>query len=285
MAISRKWLSATLLPLCLMAGCKDAAPTIIRAQVKADTLGTLEYPALPVIRNAVISMSPLVDGKRNPVVMQRICGLARSEMKQADVDRFVSASGETSEALKQKGGVTALLVNGNHQAQEVACAAFLATEPLMQVDGHDFIAEKKMADGKPQVDQHRLGEVMAVRMALARSDAEYFTLIAEKLQQTPGLTSAQYHARSRELFSKLAPAYLKRVKEQMPLPGTRYEISHLDNQRFAFTTSDGGEYEYGDDGMTLRQDNITWYGEGHLMGQNRTLQIAYYPDAVVNRIR
>lgn len=284
MSISSKWLVASLLPLCLLAGCNDSARNASSAQVKDQALGTLEYPALPVIRNAVFSMSPLVDGKRNPAVMQHICGLARGELKQADVDRFVSASGETAETLKQKGGVTALLVNGNHQAQEIACAAFLATAPLIQANSQDFVAAQKTADGKLQVDPRRLGEVMAVRMALARTDAEYFTLIAEKLQRTPGLTSAQYQGKARELFSELAPAYLKRAKEQMPLPGTRYQIRRLDDQRFAFSTSNGGEYEYGNDGMTLRQDNITWYGEGHLMGLRRTLQIAYYPDGVVKRI-
>ncbi|WP_447749347.1 hypothetical protein [Pseudomonas nicosulfuronedens] len=125
---------------------------------------------------------------------------------------------------------------------------------------------------------------MAVRMALARTDAEYFTLITEKLQQTPGLTDAQYQARTRELFSKLAPAFLKRVKQQMPLAGTRFDLKRLDNERFAFGTSNGGEYEYSNDGMSLRQDNITWYGEGQLMGQRRTLQIAYYPDEVIQRL-
>ncbi|MDU4253492.1 hypothetical protein [Pseudomonas sp.] len=285
MTISNKWLIATLLPICLLAGCNDTARNASSTQVKSEALGTLEYPALPVIRNAVFSMSPLVDGKRNPAVMQHICGLARGEIKQADVDKFVSASGETGEALKQKGGVTALLVNGNHQAQEIACAAFLATTPLVQIDTHDFVAEQKTTDGKLQVNPARLGEVMAVRMALARTDAEYFSLIAEKLQQTPGLSSAQYQSRARELFSDLAPAYLERVKQQMPLPGTQYSIKRLDNERFAFGTSNGGEYEYGTDGMTLHQDNITWYGDGMLMGHRHTLKIAYYPDAVVSRIQ
>ncbi|WP_442113797.1 hypothetical protein [Pseudomonas sp. NUPR-001] len=283
MTTSSKWLTAMLLPLCLLAGCNNTAQNAT-AQMKPATLSILEYPALPVIRNAVFSMSPLVDGKRNPAVMQHICGLARGEMQQAEVDRFVGASGETSEDLKSKGGVTALLVNGNRQAQEVACAAFLATAPLIQADGRDFIAEQKSADGTLQVDKRRLQEVMAFRMALARTDAEYFTLIAKKLQQTPGLTSAEYQSRTRELFSELAPAYLKRAKEQMPLPGTQYDVKRLDAERFAFGTSNGGEYAYGNDGMSLRQDNIIWYGEGQLMGQHQMLQIAYYPQEVVNRI-
>ncbi|TDF86602.1 hypothetical protein [Pseudomonas sp. H9] len=286
MNTSSKWLTTLLLALCLLAGCNNTAQNAVSTgKANVESLGILEYPALPVIRNALFSMSPLVDGKRNPAVMQQICGLARDELKQSDVDRFVSASGETRESLINKGGVTALLVSGNHQGQEIACAAFLATAPLIQVDGNDFIAAQKGADGKLQVDSRRLKEVMAFRIALARTDAEYFSLIAEKLQQTPGLTSAQYQAKARELFSELAPAYLKRAKEQMPLPGTQYQLKRLDNERFAFGTSNGGEYVYGNDGMTLRQDNITWYGEGQLMGQRRTLKIAYYPDAVVERIR
>lgn len=286
MNIQSKWLTAMLIPVCLLAGCKgsDQAPASHASTTTLQKLGTLDYPALPIIRNAVFSMSPLVDGKRNPAVMQQICGLARAETSQAEVDRFVAASGETTQHLKEMGGVTALLVNGNRAGQQIACAAYLATAPMIQVDGNEFIAPQKGADGKVQVDQARLGEVMAVRMALARTDAEYFTLIAEKLQQTPGLTDAQYQARTRELFSELAPAYLKRVKEMMPPPGTRFDLKQMDSERFAFSTSNGGEYEYSSDGMTLRQDNITWYGNGQLMGQPHTLKIAYYPEAVTQAL-
>ncbi|MCP8467020.1 hypothetical protein NK553_23990 [Pseudomonas sp. ZM23] len=282
-----KWLTAMLLPVALIAGCKGAEqPPVAKAPaVKQETLGNIEYPALPVIRNALFSMSPLVDGKRNPAVMKQLCGLARGELNQASVDRFVAASGETTDSLKKKGGVTALLVNGNVAAQQIACASYLATAPLVQVDGNEFIAPKLGADGKPQVDQARLSEVMAVRIALARTDAEYFSLIAQKLEQTPGLTDAQYQARTRELFAELAPAYLKRVKEMMPPAGTRFDLKRMDEQRFAFTTSNGGEYEYSSDGMTLRQDNITWYGDGQLMGQRHTLKIAYYPDVVTQNMK
>lgn len=281
-----KWLTAILLPICLLTGCKGSdQPTASDAKGTAQQkLGTLGYPALPIIRNAVFSMSPLVDGKRNPVVMQHICGLARGEYSQAEVDRFVAASGESTASLKQKGGVTALLVSGNHTGQQIACAAYLATAPLIQVDGNEFIVPGKGADGKLQVDQAHLAEVMAVRMALARADAEYFTLIAEKLQKTPGLTDAQYQARTRDLFSELAPAYLQRVKTMLPPAGTRFELKQMDDQRFAFSTSNGGEYEYSNDGMTLRQDNITWYGQGQLMGQERMLQVAYYPKAITQRL-
>ncbi|MBB4864100.1 hypothetical protein HNP46_002964 [Pseudomonas nitritireducens] len=287
MNIQSKWLTALLIPACLLAGCKGADPSAVtsaKANVQ-QSLGTLDYPALPVIRNAIFSMSPLVDGKRNAAVMQQVCGLARGETTQAQVDRFVAASGETTQHLKDKGGVTALLVSGNHTGQQIACAAYLATAPLIQVDGNEFIAPQKGADGKLQVDQARLGEVMAVRMALARTDAEYFSLIAEKLQQTPGLTDAQYQARTRELFSELAPAYLKRVKEMMPPAGTRFDLKQMDSERFAFGTSNGGEYEYTSDGMTLRQDNITWYGNGQLMGQAHSLKIAHYPQEVTQNLR
>lgn len=284
MTTHSKWLTAMLLPFCLLSGCKGSDQTAATTATPAKALGTLEYPALPVIRNALFSMTPLVDGKRNPAVMQHICGMARGETSQAEVDRFVAASGENSENLKKKGGVTALLVSGNRTGQQIACAAYLATAPLIQVDGNEFLADGKSTDGKLRIDQARLAEVMAVRIALARTDAEYFSLIADKLQQTPGLSDAQYQARTRELFSELAPAFLQRVKQQMPLPGTRFDIKRLDSQRFAFGTSNGGEYEYSNDGMTLRQDNITWYGEGQLMGQRRTLKIAYYPEAVTQRL-
>lgn len=282
-----KWLTAMLLPIALLAGChsSDQASASKAAATGQGKLSSIDYPALPVIRNALFSMTPLVDGKRNPAVMSQICGLARGERTQADVDHFVAASGETAESLKSKGGVTAMLVSGNHATQEIACAAYLATTPLVQVDGNEFIAPQVGADGKLQVDQARLGDVMAVRMALARTDAEYFALIAEKLEQTPGLTDAQYQTRTRELFAELAPAYLKRVKEMMPPAGTRFDLKRLDEQRFAFSTSNGGEYEYGTDGMTLRQDNITWYGDGQLMGQHRTLKIAYYPETVTQAIK
>ncbi|MDF3934479.1 hypothetical protein [Pseudomonas citronellolis] len=287
MTTHNQWLAALLLPICVLAGCKgaDQTPRASAPVAQQQQLGTIDYPALPVIRNAVFSMTPLVDGKRNPAVMGQVCGLARGETSQAEVDRFIAASGETREGLEKKGGVTGLLVSGNLAAQQIACAAYLATTPLVQVDGNEFIAPTRDAQGKLQVDQARLSEVMAVRLALARTDAEYFSLIADKLQQTPGLTDAQYQSRTRELFAELAPAFLKRAREQMPPAGARFDLQRLDNQRFAFSSSNGAEYEYGSDGMTLRQDNITWYGDGQLMGQRHSLKIAYFPSAVTDSLK
>ncbi|MNR49536.1 hypothetical protein D3C85_1689270 [compost metagenome] len=89
-----------------------------------------------------------------------------------------------------------------------------------------------------------------------------------------------YRDEARQLFSRLAPAYLERIKQSLPPAGTTYKLVRLDGDGFVFTNSRGSRFEYTSDGLRLWQNGILWYGEGQLLGQEYQLQATYFPEAV-----
>ena len=131
-----------------------------------------------------------------------------------------------------------------------------------------------------RIDQKSLAMTLPIKLAVARANADVFALIASELQRRPGLSIDQYHRLTTQLFAKLAPVYLKRVKQQLPAAGTRYNLLRADAQQFAFSASTGSLFEFGAEGLILKQNGITWYGQGKLLGRDYPLQVAYFYSSV-----
>lgn len=266
--------------LALIGGCKPDAETSVHRN-------WVNVPALPIIQDAVSALAPTFDGKRDALLMTQVCGLARGELNQKQVDENLQRAGlKLDEKAKD---ATALLRNGDKAGQATACAAYLATAVLSPVDVGEFTqgvaaheeggkSEKK----ELKIDSVRLGQVLPIKVAEAKANGDVFALIASELQRRPGLGVAEYRQQSAELFKRLAPVYLERIRAQLPADGAIYQLKRLDAERFAFSNSLGTYFEYGiDSGLVLKQNGMTWYGDGKLLGQEYPLQVAYFSDAVV----
>lgn len=317
---SQSLVVAALLSLLVLAGCKDDKVQLAAAPVSAGNdihRNWVSIPALPIIQEAVFSLSPTFDGQRNPVLMAQVCGLARGELKQEQVNDFLEKNKIAADKVPKTGAELSLLVNGDKPAQVTACAAYLATSVLSPVDISEFMTRvtppadaakgksdaSKAASGNAkgkegtkerakvevarpasepalQVDPASLSVVLPVKLALARADADVFALIAAELQRRPGLSVAQYRDQARELFTKLAPVYLERIQVQMPGPGAYFRVLRLDADLFAFSSTNGSLFEYAADGLTLRQNSVIWFGQGKLLGQEYPLQVAYFDPSV-----
>ncbi|MBO3275488.1 hypothetical protein [Pseudomonas schmalbachii] len=279
---------SVLLGMTVLAGCNQGhAPASDAATVQRNWLS---IPALPIIEDAVFSLSPKFKGQRNPQVMTQVCGLARGELTQEQVNTFLDRQNVDAAKLPRQGHPLSLLVSGDKSAQTTACAAYLATAVLSTVDIGEFAqtveapatdkADKKAAD-KPalQLDSARLNASLPIKLAEARANADVFALIAAELQRRPGLTAREYREEARQLFSKLAPAYLERVKLQLPKDAS-YKLERMSAEHFTFSNSHGAVFDFGGEGLTLRQNNVVWYGQGKLLGMDYPLQVAYFPDTV-----
>ncbi|MNZ17215.1 hypothetical protein D3C78_342030 [compost metagenome] len=282
---------SVLLGTTALAGCNQGhAPS---SDVAAVQRNWLSIPALPIIEDAVSSLSPKFNGQRNPQVMTQVCGLARGELTQEQVNTFLGQQNVDAAKLPKQGHPLSLLVSGDKSAQTTACAAYLATAVLSTVDISEFAqtvetsatdkADKKEADKptKPalQLDSARLNAALPIKLAEARANADVFALIAAELQRRPGLTAREYREESRQLFSKLAPVYLERVRLQLPKDAS-YKLERMGAEHFTFSSSRGVVFDFGSEGLTLRQNNVVWYGQGKLLGMDYPLQVAYFPDTV-----
>lgn len=254
------------------------------ANKPADVPGNwLDVPALPVIHDAIFELSPKFNGQRNTPVMEQLCALARGEVKQEQVNAFLKQQGVDAQTLPTHGSQFSLLVNGDQAGQTTACAAYLATTVLSTVDAAEFMrpVTTPAANGQPeksslQVDNALLAAALSIKLAEARANADVFAVIAAELQRSPGLTVPQYRERARQLFDRLAPTYLQRIKDQLPPAGTQYKLVEMDDSRFVFSSSLGSVFEFGSNGLILNQSGITWYGEGKLLGRDYPLQVAYF---------
>ncbi|MFV3332464.1 hypothetical protein ACNFIA_16130 [Pseudomonas sp. NY15437] len=273
-----------------LVGCDQASKT------PADPANWLSVPTLPIIQDAILPLAPTFNGQRDGVLSQQICALATGKATQDQVnEQLRKLNIEPTRLPLTSNDAVALLVNGNSAAQVIACAAYQATEVLSPVDMREFIkpanpaakpeehekaaeAGKEKDKAKPaEVDATRVAQVLPLRIARARADADVFALIAEQLQRTPGLSIQEYRDKARNLFIRLAPTYLDRVAQQMPPTNASYQVQQMDARRFVFSNNLGARFDYSvENGLVLSQNGLLWYGNGHLLGTAYRLRAAYF---------
>ena len=127
---------------------------------------------------------------------------------------------------------------------------------------------------------------MRVQLAIAKSDADVFAMIATQLAQTPGLTLDQYNQRAKSLFATIAPRYLQRVKELYASDkNTLFALRDYSQNGFKFVSSSGLLFEYDYNGLNLTFNRIPWYGSGQLLGKTYWLDVAYFDPALVTALQ
>ncbi|MFK8401086.1 hypothetical protein M2D07_021470 [Pseudomonas sp. BGr12] len=295
-----------------LAGCKQehnaTTAQIVQPQPSAATNSVersdiagegvrLNLPALPIIRNAVFSLVPTINGQRDGQIMAQACGLARGELTQGQVNTVLAQRGVDPAKLPRTGSPLSMLVNGDKASQTTACAAYLASSVLLAPDASEYTKSVtvpvKPADPKSkakvvanpatqisQVDPAALARVLPMKLAQARANADVFALIASELQTRPGLSLGGYRNEAMQLFARLAPVYLQRIRMQMPGQTVRFDVVRLDGGALIFNGSDGSRFEFDGANLRLVQNDVLWFGEGKLMGQDYVLPVAYFDASV-----
>ncbi|WP_413052096.1 hypothetical protein [Pseudomonas bubulae] len=273
--------------LALMAGC-DGAPQIF---ANREPHGVM-LPALPIIQRAVMGMVPMVEGQRNDVMMHHVCAMARGESTAHQVAETLKKQGVDLSITPAKGDPLSLLVDPDMSHRATACAAYVATSPMVLPRTSDFMVEtvnEQTRERHPRtmhIDPQKLNTYLRVQLAIAKSDADVFALIASQLAQTPGLTLDQYNQRAKSLFTIIAPGYLQRVKELYTnAKNDQYTLKEYSDTGFKFTSSSGHSFEYDYNGLNLSYNHIPWYGAGQLLGKTYWLDVAYFDPALVATLK
>ena len=271
--------------LALMAGC-DGAPQMLANLTNTEPHGVM-IPALPIIQGAVMGLVPMVEGQRNDVMMHHVCAMARGESTAQQVAETLKKQGVDLSKTPQQGDPLSLLVDPNMSHRTTACAAYIATSPMVLPKNSEFMVETGGEQSRDRhaknlrIDPQKLNNYLRVQLAIAKSDADVFALIATQLAQTPGLTLDQYNQRAKSLFTTIAPGYLQRVKELYANDkNTEYALREYSDQGFRFISSSGHLFEYDYNGMNLTFNRIPWYGSGQLLGKTYWLNVAYFDPAL-----
>lgn len=249
----------------------------------------VDLPALPIVQNAVFTLYETLAPHKSPLVMDHLCALAKGELTQEHINRFILQQGGSAQQIPPQGHPLSLLVNGDRQAQVRACAAYLATTVLSPLNLNSIAVDapasappnktKTTEHAPAQIDQAKLLTLLPGKLAVAQTNADFFALIATELQRRPGLTPEQFHQLSMEMFAHLAPNYLQRVKEQTPATGTQYRVLKLDADQFVFISSNRTLFAYDFSGLKLQQNGVNWFGDGKILGKPYFLKTAYLPES------
>lgn len=273
--------------LALMAGC-DGAPQLF---ANKEPHGVM-LPALPIIQGAVMGLVPLVEGQRNDVMMHHVCAMARGESTAKQVAEALKIQGIDLSSTPQQGDPLSLLVDQDASHRATACAAYIATSAMVLPKANEFMIEtviehpREKSSKTLSVDPQKLNNYMRLQLAIAKSDADVFALIASQLAQTPGLTLQQYNQRAKSLFTTIAPGYLQRVKELYANDkNSEYALREYSNYAFKFVSNSGHVFEFDFNGLNLSFNRIPWYGSGQLLGKTYWLDVAYFDPALLTALK
>jgi len=274
-------ISGWILPLVLLVGCDNSAHTAV-----TKTSQGVALPALPIIQGAVMTLVPMPDGQRNELMMNQVCALARGESTQQQVAQNLLQQGIDLSRVPQQGHPLSLLVDPDMSRRVTACAAYIATSVMSVPKTTEFMVEATTAPAsgkkKLNVDPQKLNYFLGIQLAVAKADADFFALIASRLEKTPGLTLEQYNQQAKTQFADIAPLYLQRVKELYAQgQNVQYTLVEYSDSDFKFTSNNGYLFEFGYDGLNLSFNRTPWYGAGKLLGKTYRLDVDYFANLPV----
>ncbi|HFD6782127.1 TPA: hypothetical protein ACF3ML_005943 [Pseudomonas aeruginosa] len=274
-------MSGWILLLALLVGCDNSTHI-----VAAKTSQGVALPALSIIQSAVMELVPMLNGQRNEMMMNQVCALARGESTQQQVAQNLLQQGIDLSRVPQQDHPLSLLVDPDMSRRITACAAYIATSVMMVPKNAEFMAEVTTAPAvdkkKLNIDMQKLNYFLGIQLAVAKADADFFALIATRLEKTPGLTLEQYNQRAKTMFADIAPLYLRRVKELYTLgQNVQYMLIEYSDSSFKFASNSGYLFEFGYDGLNLSSNRTPWYGAGKLLGKTYLLDVDYFANPPV----
>ncbi|RLM19243.1 hypothetical protein BIY29_16955 [Brenneria alni] len=134
------------------------------------------------------------------------------------------------------------------------------------------------------INNDKLMSVLAVKTSIARSNAEYFALIAATLEEQPGLSLEAYTVEVKKKFSALAPHYLKRVQSLYSPSAKGYKLISLNQGDYNFKTDGGYTFSRDQSGALLTYNGINWLGNGDIMGKKYALQVSFFSPDVISAL-
>ncbi|MFE8047421.1 MULTISPECIES: hypothetical protein [Brenneria] len=253
----------------------------------------LTIPALPVIQNTIKSMSPQITESFDLSMIQRICLLARGEATKEQVRISLEKDGINPATIPVRGHALSPLVNDDQYSRQLLCATYIASSILMPLDSEEITVKtpreiKEKKDKKTVYDNvinnDKLMSVLAVKTSIARTNAEYFALIAVTLEKQPGLSLEAYTIEVKKKFSALASHYLKRVQSLYSPSAKGYKLISLNEGDYTFNTDGGYTFSRDHSGALLTYDGINWLGKGEIMGEKYALQVSFFSPEVMSAL-
>lgn len=269
---------------------------------------TISMPAYTVINDALKSAFPLVNGKENKPLMRLICDLARGVKRQDEINFILTKNNVNISSIPASGNPLSLLVNRDSKHQQKACASWLAISlhNKMNLDAYKIKKTKDTDNNKsktwsfwplmnqsnkqePSVtiewDKARFNELAIDQMAVAKSTAQFYSLIANDLQQKSEYSFSELKKNLDTSIASYAAQYLNAIKiNAEALQSAGIEVSELTSSGYKITDNQGTSLSKESDGFLLAYQQIPWLGDGKIMGKDYYITVNLASDAKVTTI-
>lgn len=267
---------------------------------------TISVPAYTMINETLLSMTPQINGQRNNFLMQQICGIARGEKNQQDVNVSLRQNGIEPETLPRSGSPLSLLVNQDKEQQQIACVSYLATSLLETVNTASYTSIQEIAESPentevkkeaPQTgtswkfwkdkeeqkqpeavsekktinvfDQQRFTQDVQLQMAISQATAQLYVLIAQNATNSKLLSVEEYQNSIKNTVKNYAPEYLRILRHfYASNENNAIEINEITPQGFNIRDNKGRELIRDKDKLLLRYQGVDWFGHGKMLGNN-----------------
>ncbi|WP_336220483.1 hypothetical protein [Citrobacter amalonaticus] len=262
---------------------------------------TVSVPAWNIITDTLVNMTPLVNGQRNDFVMAQICGLARGDKSQQEVNALLLKNNVDPAKLPKQGNTLSLLVNGDRGQQQTACVAYLASSLFMPVNNAVYLQDAKApadestkgkdkekpsaaSDKKVDADtknatakaaapakifnQAQFAQDARVRIAMSQATAQLYAVLASNLSAEKGKSWGEYQVQAQQIIANYAPEYLRTVTIFSNATANQpIVIRSVTGNTFSVADAHNHELVQDSSNVLFRSRGVNWLGNGQIFGK------------------
>lgn len=267
----------------------------------------ITLPASTLITETLTSFTPMFNGQRSDFLMAQVCHLARGEKTQQEVNAALRQNNIVPEKIPASGNTFSMLVNGNIEQQQMACASYLATSFYAPVNNVAYTGKQKVNAPATQPDveapsswkfwqktperevphevevdtfnQDAFINDARIQLAVAHTTAQLYGLIANNTPNSVPLTMVEYRRNVAFTLKNYAPEYLRAI-ETIYLNSRSQAITVNGVTALGFSISDekGHELVKEHHRAALRYRDIDWLGNSKILGKEYFVNLKIIED-------
>lgn len=269
-------------------------PVVANAAEKTNYNSRMNIPLYNVITDTLLSMTPLVNGKKNDFLMQQVCALGDGKKTYDQVLNTLEANGLSIGTLKEAHEIRALLQQNNTANQQTACAAWIASslydiittstwydvikasEPTGEAEIYKgWMFWKKGKVTKPNLDREirklnvaRFKNDVLIKMTIAQANAELYSLIASNLSGDVSKSWSYYQDDISAIIAYYASYYLNKIKVLRVKQNTSdFLLTNVTSNGFYVMNKQGVELLQEGGLSVLKVRGVEWLGNGKILGK------------------
>jgi len=240
--------------------------------VSSNKAKLIKISSLPLIEETILSLSPKFGGKRNDIIMRQVCALAKMDETQEQFNQFFIDKGIELDKLADKDPGFNLLANGDLEQKKVACMAYIISSAFT-LPALDGIYDKSEGVSEPVlVENISLANELSERLQVMNANGIFFSIISQKLEGKNYDDISQYKNMVIKLANELSSVYFEIISDNQ-IGTQHYTLNKVNSGVLDFSSNDGYVYSLKNNLVTLKLENINWYGEGELLGKKYFISI------------